>query len=99
LRSGIKVDDETVVGVSGAEVTVGDDALLDPPEKDVMDRIENRLLLFGAVADSEVETVNFDDDEGTGERAVGVADELGPGDEAEDDVVAVTPATIEDEIL
>lgn len=96
----MNVEDETVVvGVDGAELAADrvavEEALLEPP---VISRIENRLPFEGAVAVAlvgvvKVDMVEVEDEEGVGDSNVGVAAELGPGDEA------VTPATIDDEIL
>jgi hypothetical protein len=98
FRSGANEEDDTVVGVSGAEVVdVGAAVeLLLEPVKEVIDRIENLLLLLavvGVVAE-ELGIDELEDDEGRGGSAG-----VDAGDEEEDEVDAVTPATMEDEIL
>ena len=106
MRSGKNKDDGAVVGVSGAEaVEVGCPELLEPP-KEVIDLIENRfLLLVGAVVvvvvvvEAALSNEVVEGEVGRGcDCNVGVPEEVATGDGA-DEVDAVTPATIEDEIL
>lgn len=86
--SGVKVAGFAEVGVLGAE----DEAL--DPDNDVIERIENLLLFgrpFSVVVDDGTDVVEAEEDGGT------VV--VGAGATVEDEVEAVTPATIDDEIL
>lgn len=100
-----------VVGVTGADdvaVTVVADVVLElllDPLNEVMDRIENRLFFVGVVVAptagagaAEVSLTDVFDVVGATAAAVGVVT-LGAGDGDADVDTAVTPATIEDEIL
>lgn len=100
-----------MVGVTGADdvavavvVTVVPELLLDPLNE-VMDRIENRLFFVGVVvaptagaAATDVSLSDVVDAVGATGAAVGIVI-LGAGDGDADVDTAVTPATIEDEIL
>lgn len=106
FRSGTNTDVDVVLGVSGADAVVGEE-LLDPV-REVIDRIENRLLLLGgavvllveadAVTELDIEGVAEEEEGWMGDDTVPEV-EVGREDVGAEELEEVTPATMEDEIL